>query len=81
MRSSTVRRVPGGWGGDGRPVTIARRHLATLAELANRAVANPPHHAEEVEALDAAARALGVGESAGSPAVSFSRSVGRLALA
>lgn len=41
------------------PVTIARRHLATLAELANRAVANPPHHAEEVEALDAAARALG----------------------
>lgn len=41
------------------PVTIARRHLATLAELANRAVANPPHHAEEVEALEAAARALG----------------------
>lgn len=41
------------------PVTISRRHLATLAELANRAVANPPHHAEEVEALEAAARALG----------------------
>lgn len=40
-------------------VTIARRHLVTLADLANRAVANPPHHAEEVEALDAAARALG----------------------
>lgn len=42
------------------PVTISRRHLATLADLANRAVANPPYHAEEVEALDAAARALGV---------------------
>ena len=41
-------------------VTISRRHLATLADLANRAVANPPYHAEEVEALDAAARSLGV---------------------
>ena len=41
-------------------VRISRRHLTTLADLANRAVANPPYHAEEVEALDAAARALGV---------------------
>jgi hypothetical protein len=41
-------------------VTLCRRHLTTLADLANRAVANPPYHAEEVEALDAAARALGV---------------------
>ena len=40
-------------------VTLCRRHLTTLADLANRAVANPPYHAEEVEALDAAARALG----------------------
>ena len=46
-----------------REAILTRRWInvgRTLAELANRAVANPPHHAEEVEALDAAARALGV---------------------